>query len=30
MFRRILAPQILRYAIPGLGNVWQLVLKESA
>ncbi|HEX2553173.1 MAG TPA: ABC transporter permease subunit [Microvirga sp.] len=30
MFRRILAPQVLRYAIPGLGNVWQLVLKESA
>ena len=30
MFRRIIAPQVLRYAIPGLGNVWQLVLKESA
>lgn len=30
MFRRILAPQILRFAIPGLGNVWQLALKESA
>ena len=30
MFRRIVAPQILRYAVPGLGNVWQLVLKESA
>ena len=30
MLRRILAPQILRYAVPGLGNVWQLVLKESA
>ena len=30
MFRRIVAPQTLRYAIPGLGNVWQLVLKESA
>ncbi|MBL8671191.1 MAG: ABC transporter permease [Alphaproteobacteria bacterium] len=30
MFRRILAPQILRYALPGLGNVWQLALKESA
>jgi len=21
---------VLRYAIPGLGNVWQLALKESA
>ena len=30
MFRRIVAPQVLRYAVPGLGNVWQLVLKESA
>lgn len=29
-FRRIIAPQVLRYAIPGLGNTWQLVLKESA
>ena len=30
LFRRIVAPQVLRYAVPGLGNVWQLVLKESA
>jgi octopine/nopaline transport system permease protein len=30
MFRRIVAPQVLRYAIPGMGNVWQLILKESA
>jgi octopine/nopaline transport system permease protein len=29
-FRRIIAPLVLRYAIPGLGNTWQLVLKESA
>jgi octopine/nopaline transport system permease protein len=29
-FRRILAPQILAVALPGLGNVWQLGLKESA
>jgi octopine/nopaline transport system permease protein len=29
-FRRIIAPLVMRYAIPGLGNVWQLVLKESA
>ena len=29
-FRRIIAPQALRFAIPGLGNVWQLALKESA
>lgn len=29
-FRRITAPQILAVALPGLGNVWQLALKESA
>jgi octopine/nopaline transport system permease protein len=29
-FRRIVAPLVLRYALPGLGNVWQVVLKESA
>ena len=29
-FRRILAPQVLTLALPGLGNVWQLALKESA
>jgi octopine/nopaline transport system permease protein len=30
LFRRIIAPLVMRYAIPGLGNVWQLALKESA
>ena len=29
-FRRIVGPQILRFALPGLGNVWQLSLKDSA
>jgi octopine/nopaline transport system permease protein len=29
-FRRIVAPLALRFAIPGIGNVWQLVLKETA
>ncbi len=29
-FRRIIAPLALRFAIPGIGNVWQLVLKETA
>jgi octopine/nopaline transport system permease protein len=28
--RRIIMPQVIRYAIPGLGNVWQLSLKDSA
>lgn len=30
LFRRIILPQAARFAIPGLGNVWQLVLKELA
>lgn len=30
LFRRIVLPQAARFAIPGIGNVWQLVLKESA
>ena len=30
LFRRIMVPQAARFAIPGIGNVWQLVLKESA
>ncbi|WP_067515226.1 ABC transporter permease [Endozoicomonas ascidiicola] len=29
-FRRILAPQAIRFALPGLGNVWQLTLKETS
>ena len=26
----VLAPQVLRAALPGMGNVWQVVVKESA
>jgi len=29
-FRRIILPQVLRLSISGLGNVWQLTLKDSA
>ena len=29
-FRRILVPQTMRFALPGLGNVWQLTLKETS
>jgi len=29
-FRLVTAPQALRHALPGLANVWQLVLKDSA
>jgi octopine/nopaline transport system permease protein len=29
-FRRVIIPQVLRLAIPGMGNVWQLSLKDSA
>jgi octopine/nopaline transport system permease protein len=30
IFYRVLIPQVLRYALPGLGNVWQLTLKDTA
>jgi octopine/nopaline transport system permease protein len=30
LFRRIIAPQVIRHALPGIGNIWQMVLKESA
>ena len=30
IFRRIMIPQLLRIALPGLGNVWQLTLKDTA
>jgi len=30
LFRRVLIPQVLRYALPGLGNVWQLTLKDTS
>src|SRR5687767_1149537 len=30
LLRRVIGPQVLRYGLPGMGNIWQLVLKESA
>lgn len=30
VFRRILLPQALRYALPGLGNVWMILIKATA
>ncbi len=30
MMRRIIVPLVLRHALPGMGNVWQITLKESA
>jgi octopine/nopaline transport system permease protein len=30
LFRRIMVPQVARFALPGLGNVWQLTLKDTA
>jgi octopine/nopaline transport system permease protein len=29
-FRRIIAPQVLRFALPGLGNLCQVALKDSS
>jgi octopine/nopaline transport system permease protein len=30
LFRRIMLPQVARHALPGLGNVWQITLKDTA
>jgi len=30
IFRRILLPQLLRYALPGLGNLWLVMLKDTS
>lgn len=30
LFRRIVLPLTARHALPGMGNVWQITLKESA
>lgn len=30
LFRRVMLPQVARYALPGLGNVWQLTLKDTS
>ena len=30
IFYKILTPQILKHAIPGLGNVWQVTLKDTS
>lgn len=30
IFRRVLFPQMMRYALPGLGNNWQVILKATA
>ena len=30
IFFKILAPQIIRHAIPGIGNVWQITLKDTS
>lgn len=29
-FRRIVFPQMMRYALPGIANIWQVVLKATA
>jgi len=30
MARRIILPQVMRFALPGLGNLWQVALKDSS
>lgn len=29
-FRRVILPQMMRYALPGLGNVWMVLVKATA
>jgi polar amino acid transport system permease protein/octopine/nopaline transport system permease protein/arginine/ornithine transport system permease protein len=30
VFKRILLPQAMRFALPGLGNVWMVLIKATA
>jgi polar amino acid transport system permease protein len=30
MFRRVMLPQVWRYALPGLGNIWLVLLKDTS
>ena len=30
IFIRVLTPQIIRHALPGIGNVWQITLKDTS
>ncbi len=30
VFRRVLFPQMMRHALPGIGNNWQVLLKSTA
>jgi histidine transport system permease protein len=30
VFRRVLFPQMMRFALPGIGNNWQVTLKATA
>ena len=30
VFRRVLLPQMMRFALPGLGNVWMVLIKATA
>lgn len=30
VFRRIMFPAMMRYALPGIGNNWQVILKSTA
>ena len=30
VFRRVLFPQMMRFALPGIGNNWQVLIKATA
>ncbi len=30
IFLKVITPQVIRYALPGIGNVWQITLKDTS
>ena len=30
IFFKVITPQVIRYALPGIGNVWQITLKDTS
>ncbi len=30
IFIKVISPQVIRYALPGIGNVWQITLKDTS
>ena len=30
IFLKVIGPQVIRHALPGIGNVWQITLKDTS